>query len=211
MTNPWLTIPAEDYEAHMASPEVGQLQVLNQLFKVVLEEHRPESLAVLGCSTGNGFEHIDPSTTRRVVGIDINPSYLGVARKRFLGSLPMLELLEEDFTSATFAIHPVSLVFAALVFEYVGIGEAVRSISRSLTPGGVLVAALQLPSLTSTPVTKTRFKSLEALVPIMNLVSPEEFSLVCFETGLRAVRQTHLPLEQGKELCVGFYEKDRAR
>ena len=211
MTNPWLTIPAEDYEAHMASPEVGQLQVLNQLFKVVLEEHRPESLAVLGCSTGNGFEHIDPSTTRRVVGIDINPSYLGVARKRFLGSLPMLELLEEDFTSATFDIHPVSLVFAALVFEYVGIGEAVRSISRSLTPGGVLVAALQLPSLTSTPVTKTRFKSLEALVPIMNLVSPEEFSLVCFETGLRAVRQTHLPLEQGKELWVGFYEKDRAR
>ncbi len=211
MTNPWLTISAEDYEAHMASPEVGQLQVLNQLFKVVLEEHRPESLAVLGCSTGNGFEHIDPSTTRRVVGIDINPSYLGVARKRFLGSLPMLELLEEDFTSATFDIHPVSLVFAALVFEYVGIGEAVRSISRSLTPGGVLVAALQLPSLTSTPVTKTRFKSLEALVPIMNLVSPEEFSLVCFETGLRAVRQTRLPLEQGKELWVGFYEKARAR
>ena len=87
MPNPWLTISAEDYEAHMASPEVGQLQVLNQLFKVVLEEHRPESMAVLGCSTGNGFEHIDPSTTRRVVGIDINPSYLAVARKRFLGSL----------------------------------------------------------------------------------------------------------------------------
>ena len=208
MRNPWLTIPAEDYEAHMASPEVGQLQVLNQLFKVVLEEHRPESLAVLGCSTGNGFEHIDPRTTRRVVGIDINPSYLGVARKRFLGSLPMLELLEEDFTSATFDIHPVSLVFAALVFEYVGIGEAVRSISRSLTPGGVLVAVLQLPSLDSTPVTKTRFKSLEALAPIMNLVSPEEFSRVCLENGLRQVTKKRIALKQGKELSVGFYKKE---
>jgi SAM-dependent methyltransferase len=211
MTNPWLTIPAEDYEAHMASPEVGQLQVLSQLFKTVLEEQRPESLAVLGCSTGNGFEHIDPSTTRRVVGIDINPSYLGVARTRFLGSLPMLELLEQDFTSAAFAIHPVSLIFAALVFEYVGVGEAVRNISRSLTPGGFLVAALQLPSPASTPVTKTRFESLEALVPIMNLVSPEEFSLVCLENGLREVRQARIPLEQGKELCVGFYEKNRSR
>jgi len=209
MTNPWLAIPAEDYEAHMASPEVGQLQVLSQLFETVLEEHRPESLAVLGCSTGNGFEHIDPGTTQRVVGIDINPSYLGVARTRFLGSLPMLELLEQDFTSAAFAIHPVSLIFAALVFEYVDVGEAVRNISRSLTPGGVLVAALQLPSPTSTPVTKTRFESLEALAPIMNLVSPEEFSLVCSENGLRAVRQTRLPLEQGKGLHVGFYEKDR--
>ncbi len=211
MTNPWLTIPAEDYEAHMASPEVGQFQALNQLFKTVLEEHRPESLAVLGCSTGNGFEHIDPTVTRRVLGIDINPSYLGVARTRFLDSLPMLELLEQDFTSASFAIHPVSLIFAALVFEYVGVGEALRSISRSLTPGGALVAALQLPSPTSTPVTKTRFESLEALAPIMNLVSPEEFSLVCFENGLRAVRQTRIPLEQGKELSVGFYEKDRTR
>ena len=26
MTNPWLAISAEDYEAHMASPEVGQHQ-----------------------------------------------------------------------------------------------------------------------------------------------------------------------------------------
>jgi SAM-dependent methyltransferase len=211
MTNPWLTISAEDYEAHMASPEVGQLQLLNQLFKAVLEEHRPVSLAILGCSTGNGFEHIDPTTTRRVVGIDVNPSYLGVARKRFLSSLPMLELLEADFTSASFAIDPVSLVFAALIFEYVSVGEAVRNISASLTPGGVLVAALQLPSLTSTPVTKTRFKSLEALGPIMNLVSPEEFSLACFDNGLREVRQTRIPLKQGKELWVGFYRKDRFR
>ena len=211
MTNPWLTISAEDYEAHMASPEVDQLRALNQLFNTVLEEFRPESLAVPGCTTGNGFEHIDPAVTRRVVGIDINPSYLGVARTRFLSSHPMLELLEKDFTSETFAIDPVSLVFAALVFEYVSVREAVRNISRSLTPGGVLVAALQLPSLTSTPVTKTRFKSLEALGPIMNLVSPQEFSLACFHNGLREVRQTRIPLKQGKEFWVGFYRKDQAQ
>ena len=208
MTNPWLTIPAEDYEGHMASPEVGQLQVLNELFKTVLEEHRPVSVAILGCSTGNGFEHIDTTTTRRVVGIDINPSYLEVARARFLGSLPMLELQEQDFTSATFAIEPVSLVFAALVFEYVGVREAVRNISRSLSAGGVLVAALQLASLTCAPVTKTRFKSLEALAPIMNLVAPEEFSLVCLENSLRQVRQQRIALKQGKELSVGFYKKE---
>lgn len=208
MTNPWLTIPAEDYEGHMASPEVGQLQVLNELFKTVLEEHRPVSVAILGCSTGNGFEHIDTTTTRRVVGIDINPSYLDVARARFLGSLPMLELLEQDFTSATSVIEPVSLVFAALVFEYVGVRDAVRNISRSLTAGGVLVAALQLASLTSAPVTRTRFKSLEALAPVMNLVAPEEFSLVCLENGLRQVGQKRIALKQGKELSVGFYKKE---
>ncbi len=120
----------------------------------------------------------------------------------------MLELQEQDFASATFVMEPVSLVFAALVFEYVGVREAVRNISRSLTAGGGLVAALQLASLTSAPVTRTRFKSLEALAPVMNLVSPEEFSLVCFENGLREVRQERIALKQGKELSVGFYEKE---
>ncbi len=208
MKNPWLTIPAEDYEGHMASPDVGQLQVLNRLFKAALEECRPVSVAIFGCSTGNGFEHIDTATTLRVVGVDINPCYLDVARRRFLDSLPMLELLEEDFSSGTFVIHPVSLVFAALVFEYVDVGEAVRNISKSLEAGGVLVAALQLPAPKSAPITKTRFKSLEALATIMNLVSPEELSLVCSENGLREMRQDRVALKQGKELYVGFYRKD---
>jgi len=66
MTNPWLGIPAADYEAHMALPEVGQARALAALFASALEEYAPESLAVPGCATGNGFEHIDASKTRRV-------------------------------------------------------------------------------------------------------------------------------------------------
>ena len=34
--NPWLTIPLEDYEAHMALPEVGQAQLLAALFAAEL-------------------------------------------------------------------------------------------------------------------------------------------------------------------------------
>ena len=43
--NPWLTIPLADYEAHMALPQVGQAQLLADLFAaLVLEYVEPESV-----------------------------------------------------------------------------------------------------------------------------------------------------------------------
>src|SRR4030042_5806407 len=58
MKNPWLQIPACDYEAHMALPEVAQTQAISKLMASALKEYAPASLAVMGCTTGNGFDHI---------------------------------------------------------------------------------------------------------------------------------------------------------
>jgi hypothetical protein len=76
MTSPWLSIPLEDYEAHMSSAGVQQLPALAELFKYALERCVPESLAVLGVAGGNGLEHVDSAVTRRLVAVDINPIYL---------------------------------------------------------------------------------------------------------------------------------------
>jgi hypothetical protein len=65
--NPWLTIPLADYEAHMALPQVGQAQLLADLFAAELRERSPSSVAVLGCAGGNGFEHAPAAL--RVVGV----------------------------------------------------------------------------------------------------------------------------------------------
>ena len=178
MKNPWLRIPSSDYEARMALPEVAQAQALSKLMASALKEYPPASLAVIGCTAGNGFEHIDPTNTRRVVGVDINAAYLAVLKTRFAGKIPHLELIEADVTAPCFGFDPVAMVFAALVFEYVDAASALRSIARCLAPGAILVAVLQLPSPESAPVTVSRYKSLELLAPIMNLVSPSEF-LTC--------------------------------
>jgi len=138
MTNPWLQIPATDYETHMALPEVAQTQALDTLFASALTEYAPVSLAVFGCTTGNGFEHIETSQTRRVVGVDINPEYLAILKNRFGIKIPCLRVIEADFTSSGFRIEPVSMVFAGLVFEYVSIRDALRSIERCMLPGAVL-------------------------------------------------------------------------
>jgi len=121
MINPWLRIPASDYEAHMALPEVAQAQALSNLMASALIEYTPMSLAVIGCTTGNGFEHINTARTQRVVGIDINPDYLTILETRFRGRIPCLELIKADITAPSFRIDPVSMVFAGLVFEYVDV------------------------------------------------------------------------------------------
>jgi len=191
----------------MSSPAVAQLQALNELFASVLASVRPKSVAVFGCAAGNGFEHIDPSVTERVVGVDINPTYLQALQERFSRSPLDLDLVEADFASPTFSMPPVQMVFAALVFEYVPTGQAVRAVSRSLAPDGMLVAALQLPSSASPPVTKTEFRSLETLAPFMELVPPDRLTRVCAATGLNLVRERTIPLKQGKVLFAGHYRR----
>jgi SAM-dependent methyltransferase len=208
MINPWLRIPASDYEAHMALPEVAQAQALSNLMASALTEYAPVSLAVIGCSTGIGFEHINNTRTQRVVGIDINPGYLKILDTRFGSRIPHLELIHADITASDFCIDPVSMVFAGLVFEYVDVLCTLRSIDRCLAAGGIFLAVLQEASTESAPVTATRYKSLERLSSIMNLVSPMEFSNMCVSVGFEKIRTDRIPVKRGKTFFVGFYRKD---
>ncbi len=139
MKNPWLKIPASDYEAHMSLPEVAQAQALSKLMALALAEYTPASLAVVGCATGSGFEHIDTTKTRRVVGVDINPAYLNILRSRFAGRIPNLELIEADITAPDFLVAPVSMVFAGLVFEYVDVVAAFSNRSKRLMRKKILL------------------------------------------------------------------------
>lgn len=81
--SPWQRIPAGDYEAHMSAANVLQSQALNKIFKEALENLTPENLCVLGCTTGGGFENINTSVTKKVVGLDINREYLEILKDRF--------------------------------------------------------------------------------------------------------------------------------
>jgi hypothetical protein len=83
--DPWLAIPAAEYEGHLGPEGADQLAPLGRIFAELYGESRPERLAILGCATGNGLEQVDPRITSRVVGVDLHPGYLEVARRRFSG------------------------------------------------------------------------------------------------------------------------------
>jgi hypothetical protein len=173
MRNPWLDIPLADYEGHMALPNVGQAQLLSDVFASALSKYAPRSVAILGCAGGNGLDRVSSNVTERVVGVDLNPDYVLHAHTRFDHRIPLLELFVGDVQKDTFAFAPVELVFAGLLFEYVDAEAVLARIRAMLCPGGTLLTVVQLPSTRIAEITPSQFASLGALAPVMRLVPPK--------------------------------------
>ena len=207
MTNPWLDIAVDDYVGHMASPDVGQYQVLNRLLGEILRTVRPRNVLVLGCSTGNGFEHIDPAVTSRVVGVDINSAYLQRLVERLPHPAFRLELQCTDLAECAFEAEAFDLVHAPLVFEYVEWPRLLPRIVGTLKSDGVLSVVLQLPSRLSAAVTLTRFTSLQALESVFRFVEPAEFIAAAAECGLPLEWRRSEQLNAGKAFAVLGFRK----
>ncbi|MFA5805241.1 MAG: class I SAM-dependent methyltransferase [Melioribacteraceae bacterium] len=205
--NPWLEISAEDYEGHMSSPNVAQLQMLNKIFADVLNEFQPKSIAVLGCTTGNGFEHLIGKNIERIIGVDINHEYLAICKTRFEKSLPQLELICADLNEAEFPNSSFDLIHAALVFEYVEVELLLSKISCWLRQNGILSIVLQLPSEESAPVSETPYQSLKLLSPVMKLIEPEEFREEARKYKLKETRNYKMKLKSGKSFSIILFQK----
>jgi len=210
MTNPWLNIAVDDYVGHMASPDVGQHQVLNRLFGEILRTVSPRNVLVLGCSTGNGFEHIDPAVTSRVVGVDINPQYLERLVERFRNRTVSLELRCTDLCQYAFEAAAFDLVHAALVFEYIEWSRLVPRIAETLTFDGVVSVVLQIPSQVSPAVTPTRFTSLRALESVFRFVAPDGLIAEAAACGLPLEWRRCEQLNAGKAFAVLGFRKVRS-
>ena len=207
MINPWLQIPASDYEGHMSSPGVAQQSFLAQTFKESLENHESSSIALLGCSTGNGLEFINKDTTKRITVVDINPEYLKILRQRYEKSVSGLEVMEADLQTCTIEAQAYSLIFVGLVFEYLDPLILLPRISGWLQPGGVMVTVLQLPVEHLKMVTNSPYASLKKLEPIMKLISLQDFKFMASEAGLKEKEGKIVTLESGKPFYVGTYAK----
>jgi SAM-dependent methyltransferase len=205
--NPWLNIPAGDYEGHMSHESVRQLQALNTIFEGIVDKYRPRRLVVLGCATGNGFEHIRRDVTEVIVGVDVNEEYLDILEHRYMKSLPELELICRDVMDVRFEPRSFDHVHAGLILEYVDPPRILGRIASWLDSPGVCSIVLQLPSHHSAPITQTPYRSLEQLEPLMTLVEPDDLVATARSVGLIETGAYDVDLEQGKKLRVVYLEK----
>jgi SAM-dependent methyltransferase len=203
MPNPWLQIPLEDYEGHMASPEVLQASALGELFAQALATAQPASVAILGVAGGNGLERIGPGV-ERVVGVDLNPSYLGAVRERY-AHLPGLELHCVDLAGQAIGIAPVQMVHAALIFEHAGIERCLDNALSLLLPTGVLSVVLQLPSQTAGTVGASRFVSMEPLRDHFVFVDPMHLRRSLELRQYRLAHEVSRPVAAGKAFWMGIF------
>jgi SAM-dependent methyltransferase len=204
--NPWTVVPAADYERHMGPEGVDQLAPLSAIFQEVYLATQPDRALVLGCATGNGLEHVNPSVTQRVVGVDVNLQYLGVARQRFFHLGPRLELYCTE--ADKFRAQPGSfdLIHAALLFEYLHPEVLVRKIVEWLADEGTCSVVLQLPGGAGPPAPT---KTLQIIEKAMRLVAPEELTRLFEHYGLSRKRAKTVPLRHGRSFWAGTFGRSK--
>jgi SAM-dependent methyltransferase len=210
MSNPWLTIPLEDYEGHMALPDVGQAKMLVNEFEELLKTYAPTSAAIIGCAGGNGFEEAAKAGVTRLVGLDINPSYIADAEARYAGRMTGLELYCADIEGNTPDLPPVDLVYGALVFEYVDIAKALKNLRGICLPDGILAALLQLPKEGAASVSLSPFVTLKELGSTMRLVPPDDLRKVAERLGFSFLSQKLITLESGKQFSLQLFKLSEA-
>jgi methyltransferase family protein len=207
IANPWLDIPLADYEAHMALPEIAQARMLADELERAVRQHEPNSLAIIGCSGGNGFERLIDKTIDRIVGIDINPNYVAAAQARFGTRLPALTLHIADIQDALPDIVPVKMIFAGLIFEYVNLRAAMQNLQRLCVRGGSLIALLQAPSTEAKAISPSPYRSLQRLAPAIRLREPEDVKAVAVEAGFAPSAARSLTLQSGKSFTVMYFDR----
>lgn len=141
--NPWSQVPYANYERHMNHETVGQLAALSEITSEKVAQRNPQTVAVYGACTGNGFAHFVDA--QLVYAVDLNPAYLGVCHDRYEPILNELVLIQADINHDPVPIPPdsIDLIICHLFLEYVDLDRAFASIGQSLRRGGLLNVVLQ--------------------------------------------------------------------
>ena len=200
-TNPWLSIPLEDYERHMSHYQVGQSILLNSLTKKYLDETKPESVVFLGIAGGNGLEHIDNSITKSVIGIDINQNYLNTALTRYKHTIPSLQLVNLDIVKNSGSFFEVDFIWAALILEYTGIDKVLVFCKNNIRKGGHLIVSIQSNN-NKQSVSPTGIESVKKAGEIFSVVNPEELLNKATDAGYKLIGKEENVLPNGKSILT---------
>jgi len=145
--------------------------------------------------------------TTRIVGVDINPTYLEVVRNRYQAKLPLvlhcLDLAAEAVQEA-----PVDLVHAALIFEHAGTHQFLDNAIALVAPSGYLATVVQLPSCNSeAAVAPSPYPTIQRLSEHFHLLEPADLRQIIEQRGFELQHETMRTLPAGKGFWLGIFRR----
>ena len=156
MDNVWSSITPSDYDAHMAHPQVAQIQLLTAIIGEQLALCANGCAAILGITNGSGLEHVAASGIEKLIGIDINEAFLQECRVRFPDLGERLELIPMDLmtesTKAADILAPCGLIIADLLISHIHLDNFMKIVAElphhrqivscviQVNPDGVIVS-----------------------------------------------------------------------
>lgn len=208
MTNPWKKIDLDAYEIHMKSENVMQLQTLSQITKEQIKAYNHNRIAILGIAGGNGLEHIDPSLTSNIFGVDINPKYLKICQDRYPELDGKFIPICIDLNQDELNLVNIDLLICNLIIEYLGVkrfAELIRGIKYDIKFLSCVIQKNKNSSFVSHSEAALKLEPLESVhVEINENLLENEMSKV----GLRCIKKETYSLPNGKEFIrMDFSQK----
>lgn len=206
MDNIWEKVPLEDYEKHMSHETVGQQQLLSELTRKYLQRLTPKTTMFLGVAGGNGLEHIDNTITHKVYGIDINKEYLLETKNRFQNRIADLDLINIDISNNSTEITRVDFMWAALILEYVDMGDCFKFIINNIQDNGYVVITIQVNNGVSS-ISKTGVETVKLVGQIFKPVDSKDLLGVADRFGFAIMESEKNILPNGKILETFCFQK----
>ena len=196
MVNPWGGISLSDYENHMGSDSVMQLQNLNQMMRQQLGAYPVTSVMILGIAGGNGLEHIDRRKFKRVYGVDINKEYLTAAAKRYAYISDILECIPLNLIEEAEMLPQAELLIADLLIEYIGYGCFQKAV-RQVQPNYVS-CIIQINAGSGWVSDSSYLHVFDGLDKVHHQITEDALMQALKDIGYRPVTQINRPLPNGK-------------
>lgn len=204
MDNPWVSIDLRDYENHMRSDSVMQLQTLNKMMKEQLNTYSAKSVMILGVAGGNGLEHINPEKYSVVYGVDVNPEYLCEVKKRYEALNGILKCLCVDLTGEVSELPAADLIIADLLIEYIGY-ECFQAVVGQVKPKYVS-CGIQINTSSEFVSDSPYLHAFDGLNSVHHQMESGELTRTMDEIGYKTTSSVEYPLPNGKKLVRVDFE-----
>jgi predicted TPR repeat methyltransferase len=140
---------AERFDAHLIALGYRVPGLFRQMLQRLRPDGAPGAVLDLGCGTGLALLTVADLLDGPVVGVDLAPAMLDIARRRGLyaelHTRDLSDFLAEESRRFT-------LILAADVFCYFGdLAPVLRAIAARLTPGGLLLLSLEAATQATAP------------------------------------------------------------
>ncbi len=204
----WSGVTAEAYEGLLGPAGEAELGGLAAAFRGVYAAREPRRLCVVGVGTGHELACVDVRLTGRVVGVDPNLGFLGVARQRLVRLGATLHLHCAEVEGVALPPASVDLVYAGWCLEWTDLSAALPRMAAWLAPGGALAAVLHLPG-GGRSLADSSDHALRAAAAAERAIAPGDLRARCAALGLVEASGTELALGRGLAVHIGVYERLR--
>jgi ubiquinone/menaquinone biosynthesis C-methylase UbiE len=196
----------------------GEFYEMDTYILELLQRWCPESceeILEVGCGTGYWLEYLSKIRKATLVGVDVSPEMLALAKNRFSGN-PRLRLYEGDIRDMIFLENNrFDFVLCAWIFQYlVGVDDfrkGLRELKRVIKPDGIIMLGENIPP-TAAPFTDCLLEKdalggiyhyedeyEEMKIPVYRrLMSPDEMKALIKKEGLTL-------LSHGRKISLDVY------